>query len=429
MTYLKIKNDGLIDVKAFSLIGASTKLGNANTIGQFGSGNKYAIAYLLRNNYDFKVFSGSNEIEFSKKQQEFREQSFDIICINGQETSMTTQMGFDWKMWYAMRELICNAMDEDGFELIEDAEIDSNSGETHIYIKNTDELKEFMLDFDNYFSMKKKTLCKVGNGSILRNHGTPTVNIYRKGIRCYDGLRKALFDYNFDFIDINESRVAKYNWQIDDLVRSAIVKLNDKAMIKKVLSNCVNTDYLESQCADGSMVSFSDEWKDIIKGVVICDSNLSGWLTDSEKLTTTFLNAAWFKFITLNLSEDEYNTPLSISGSTQSFRKKKVEITPLHKNTLTKSNHFLKECGFDQPYEIEIVEFNSPNTLGMADMDSNRILIGINALELGVHDSVNTILEEYTHIKYGCSDETRKMQTSLINMLVTYMKEKNSYNI
>lgn len=49
--YLKIENEGTVPVEAFTLIGASSKRDDSSKIGMFGSGNKYALAYLLRNNY------------------------------------------------------------------------------------------------------------------------------------------------------------------------------------------------------------------------------------------------------------------------------------------------------------------------------------------------------------------------------------------
>ena len=52
MNYLKIRSKGKIDIEALSLLGASSKRGDETKIGQFGSGNKFAIAYLLRNNYE-----------------------------------------------------------------------------------------------------------------------------------------------------------------------------------------------------------------------------------------------------------------------------------------------------------------------------------------------------------------------------------------
>lgn len=54
MNYLKISNKGLLDVEALTLLGASSKRGDNTKIGMFGSGNKFSLAYLLRNNYNIK---------------------------------------------------------------------------------------------------------------------------------------------------------------------------------------------------------------------------------------------------------------------------------------------------------------------------------------------------------------------------------------
>ncbi len=96
MKYIKIKNIGLIEPQALYLVGASTKRNDFSKIGQFGSGNKYALAFFLRNGYEVKVFSGLNEIKIETRKETFRDHDFNVIYVNGEKSSITTEMGKDW---------------------------------------------------------------------------------------------------------------------------------------------------------------------------------------------------------------------------------------------------------------------------------------------------------------------------------------------
>ena len=58
MRYLKIQNNGLLDIRLVALMGGTTKSKDTFKIGQFGTGLKYTLAFLYRNNIDFKVFVG-----------------------------------------------------------------------------------------------------------------------------------------------------------------------------------------------------------------------------------------------------------------------------------------------------------------------------------------------------------------------------------
>ena len=58
MKFIKITSKGEIDIRAFSLVGATSKRNDNSKIGMFGSGLKYTLSYLLNNNIDFRVFSG-----------------------------------------------------------------------------------------------------------------------------------------------------------------------------------------------------------------------------------------------------------------------------------------------------------------------------------------------------------------------------------
>jgi hypothetical protein len=114
MKYLKIQNDGLLDIRLVALMGGTTKSNDKYKIGQFGTGLKYTLAYLFRSNLDFKIFVGTEEIKLHIEKEVIRDEDFEIICINGNRTSITTRMGEDWEAWMIIRELWCNALDEGG---------------------------------------------------------------------------------------------------------------------------------------------------------------------------------------------------------------------------------------------------------------------------------------------------------------------------
>lgn len=104
--YILIQNDGEIESNSFELIGASTKRNDTTKIGFFGSGLKYSIAYMIRNDIGFRIFSGEQELCFSTIPEKLKDQTFDRICINGKPTSYTTTMGPTWtEDWLILREL------------------------------------------------------------------------------------------------------------------------------------------------------------------------------------------------------------------------------------------------------------------------------------------------------------------------------------
>jgi len=87
----------------------------------------------------------------------------------------------------------------------------------------------------------------------------------------------------------------------------------------------------------------------------------------------------------------------------------------------------LKECRFEIPYPIKVVRFGEPEILG--SIEKETILLGVNSLDKGKHETLNTIIEEYIHLKHGSGDCTRGFQTASINELINYMKLVNAYNL
>ena len=232
---IEITNAGEVDKLAFTLIGASTK--NESHIGHFGSGSKYAIAWLLNNNVKFNIYSGLTEIKFELKPVDFRGQTYQQILIDGNETSMSTGMGKDWEPWYIIRELYSNALDEEhGTINLVETPIPC-PGYTKIYID-----KELFTDvFDNfnrYFIGTHDPIFKSTVGSI-HQFGFSNNTVYRKGIKAFNDSHKLLYSYDIDFIDINENRIILNEYQLDMKITEMFSQLEDKEMIADLIHKIV----------------------------------------------------------------------------------------------------------------------------------------------------------------------------------------------
>lgn len=427
MRYLRITNGGEIEPQALHLVGASSKRNDASKIGQFGSGNKYAMAFLLRNNYGLRVFSGETEISIETKPETFRDNTYNVIHIAGEKTSITTEMGKDWKFWQAIREVYCNALDEGKHSLDFVQEINPVAGLTQFYINNTGDVMEFMQNFDNYFAINKRILFECPTGRILEKSGTKA-NIYRKGIRCQNSEKASCYDYDFNDIMINEDRIVMYNWQIEEKMWDIIYQCTDKEIIKNILIHSGSGEYLEGSLSDISSIStdsISEEFKEVVSDIKLAPKGLSGLLDPDEFGSTTIIPTKIFEAVRAFIADDSVAHKFKMSTGGALFRT--IEQTLLHTETIRKALDFLKEADFEIPYEINVCIFDEKDVLGCAF--SGEIYISDICMEMGVNQVVNTIIEEYIHIKYDCLDKTRKMQTSIITEFVSYMQKINSYAI
>lgn len=228
MNSIVIKNKGQIVAEDLMLIGSSTKREQTNKIGMFGSGWKYALAWFLRNDIPIRVYSGKEQIAIGVKEVNHRNNIVNVITIAGRETSLTTDMGPQWTGWMALREVISNAIDEGqhSIDVIWKPQIEPVDGETIIEIPTNNELAEVMMKFEHYFAFDRKTKFEYPQGKVyLKVEKTP-VSVYRKGIRCFDdSTMTSYMDFNFNEIDINESRLTQ-SWDVRQAARNLLSNPN-----------------------------------------------------------------------------------------------------------------------------------------------------------------------------------------------------------
>ena len=417
--YLNIKCNSEIQIEALTLVGASTKRFDDSKIGQFGTGNKFALAYLLRNGYKLRIFSGEKEFEITTVEKALRDVIYDVIVIAGQETSITTQMGKDWNLWQALREIYCNAMDEGCEEIRYQHDVTPKEGETHFYIKKTDEIDEFFFkNFDWFFSKYKKVLFENKYGQVLEKTGEKAC-IYRKGVCCHETDYPSLYDYNFFDVTINEDRMLRYSWELSRYIYRLLLACDNEEIIKNILMN--NHNMLEAVC-DCSIDSLevSGTFIDVVKTLKLVPWNMYGYLQPEERIQFATISSYLFDKLKPYLSNDNLGNNFKpyVNGIYRDYEPSEDEQT-----ILEGAVQWFRNVDFHIPYLIKTAIFERKDTLGSVSQDS--ILISETCISEGIDCVVKTIMEEFIHIKYGCSDETRTFQNSIINEFFSYMKKKS----
>src|SRR5690606_8014353 len=142
--YLKIQNEGKVDINAYSKAGFSTKSNDCTKIGEFGTGANFACLWAIREGVDIKIFSGHREILLGKVSSIFRGEPVEYLTVDGIETSFSLNMGKrTWKGWMAIREFWCNALDEScpNWNIVSSEELFSEENKTNIFLEINEEIK------------------------------------------------------------------------------------------------------------------------------------------------------------------------------------------------------------------------------------------------------------------------------------------------
>lgn len=421
MKYLKISNKGKIEIEALTLIGASTKRDDSSKIGMFGSGNKYAIAHLVRNNMTPIVFSGSEQIDITTVSKQLRDESFEVLHFNGEPTSITTQMGFHWKLWMAIRELYANAQDEGLTDFVVVDETSISPEDTSIFIPMTDELSDFMFNIDDYFSMNKKVLFESPTGKILKKHSSKA-RIYRRGILVYETEMDSVFDYDLYDLPINEDRVVQYNWYIWELMYKLMQECDNESIIRSFLTEGMESKNIEANASSVSTVGFTylnDAWDNVLKDKNLCPKSMGGYVQDTDVPKTFFIVDKLYNAI--SQAKKEILTPRSFRVADNGTIYKEVKDADKLYEKLADVMDFFIDCKFPIPYSIIFGNFKDGVIMGCADED--KIVLSPKSFDKGIHYVANVIIEELIHIRYKVEDETRAFQDSSIDLLLTYMKK------
>ncbi len=386
MTYIVFENKGEIDPRAITAFGISSKECD-NPIGRFGTGLKYAIALLLRNKQEIIITSGKKIFRFGSRTLQIRNDTFQLVTMNGDTLGFTTAVGRDWLLWQAYREIYSNAIDEGGRVYTQLSEPEPEEGKTFVIVKGQD-----FLDIHNNRGeiFLQTTPSSVVDG--LEIHPGQSNFVFYRGIRIFGPIaKKYAHTYNITgHIDLTEDRTALYGFQIERAIVNGLALCKEPGIIRAAVMNThdraeASYNFMDANVDPGA--AFNE-----VTGELRLDRS------DSVNRSAVMLFEKGARA----------SVPESIA----------VTLEPRHQAMLDTAKEFLGRMGVQtKKYPIFVVETLGSGILGLAE--NGKIYLSLAIFDKGTKMVALGLLEEYTHLQTGYGDMTRGLQTFLFDTILS----------
>jgi len=429
MKYLRISNKGELDIRLVALMGGTTKSKDEFKIGQWGSGLKYTLAYLIKNNIDFKIFIGEIEVKISTISETIRDEKFEIICINGKPTSVTTHMGGDaWSAWTVIREIWCNALDEGDAEKETTEEINGKEGHTTFFIQITNEVKDVILNWSRYFIHDHQPISETATHRIYA--GGDKLRLYKQGVLIHESKNKrpALFSYDIRNADINELR--EFKGSTEKELYMALKDANENVV--RYFIETVTEDHYEGDVdfqGWGFMGKFSETWsKTIGKAKLIhkeAVDNIKARELEIDLVSTVVVPKNVYTALTAQFSgvgalrmADKNNDFYEIIDEELSLVVKQAMV-------------ILESCEYFIHPELSFIfgVFGDKRTLAKVNLDDKVIYISEQMKNKSLFNFVAMLIEENEHFNTGLEDHTRAFQQHWIDLFTKTLLSKHSVKL
>lgn len=424
MKYLKIKNNGILDIRLVALMGGTTKANDEYKIGQFGTGLKYTLAYLIRNNVDFHIFAGTEKVDIKIETESIRDEQFNIICINGHRTSITDRMGMEWSAWMIIRELWCNALDEGGSHKETTEIVEGHEDSTCFYIQITNEIRDVIMNWTKYFVHEVQPIFSNKHCAIYP--GGEDLRIYKNGVLIKRVEKeKALFAYDFKAASINELR--EYNSSLD-FVLFKCLKDADSKVITQFLEGVTEHHY-ESKADMSWYESFGGEWEKTIGEAKIIHPEA---LRNIEARGINIDNAG-----TICVPKNVY-TALTKQFKGIGALRVADKVNEFYETYSSASDEkikqglvILEETEYNFSPELRFIYgvFGDKNVWAKINMDEKVVMISENIADKSLFDVVTTLVEENEHYKSGFSDCSRSFQQHFIDLYVNQLLKTSKISL
>lgn len=381
------ENNGVLDMEAVKTFGASIK--EEGSIGQFGTGLKYAIATLLRNEQRVVIYSGGEQYVLHHKTKLIRDKAFDVVYMNDEALGFTTALGKGWEMWMAFRELYCNALDEGGCVRLASVENFKDKNKTYVVCDGDQIMREYYDRGQNFLSSKP-----IFSTASVEIHAGPSDYLFYRGVRVYTATPGSLFTYNLlKKQTLTEDRTLSYYFSAMTDISNCVARIDNSEMIKKILT--AGKHKLEGELSfptHGHSEAFVAE------------------LLKENKRRPEQLNSSAAALV-------KYLSPGDAYGAA-------VPLNALEQSQYDKALAFANRLGFrPQDYKIQFVETIGSSIYALALMEKDEIVISKRVFNEGTKLLALALIEETIHLREHLHDCTRGFQTYVLNKMISIGEE------
>lgn len=375
-------NDDIIDLDAIRIMGVNVKV-NDSPIGHFGTGLKFAIATLLRNGQSVKLDRVGSQHLITAETKKIRGEEFEIVTLDGEALGFTTQLGRNWEVWMAYRELYSNCLDEKGTI---SAELPPGDWGTVIEIEG--DLCEAAHAIRDTIFLSSEPIVAVGGVASLHRGGS--VHGFYRGIRAHHLDHPSKFTWNLiDTCSLTEDRTLASPYHFNKAVGSLVLGLEDEELLKEILlaeptcyEHHLNLEYSPAEPSEAFM-------------------NVCGEFRTNLMLNNS-AHEIWRSKQTYNILYD----PIDLNSLNEAEIDEAMALLKILDCTLTREDFVVVESLGGSFYGVFRQGF---------------ILIDKKTLEKGPRFIASTLYEEWIHKTQHLRDCTRELQNMLLDKLLFFV--------
>jgi hypothetical protein len=450
--FLKIENQGVAPIEAFTVLGDSGSRQRDGLIGQFGSGNKHGINLLLRKNIPFKICAGLNTLKFYVEVKHVTEadgrvrESYPVKCRVSGKINRTIDCGWtlefgalDWtETRMALREFVSNCLDCSdimGSEAVVEpsASNKAKGGTTRIYVDLTNpEVAEFHRELGKHFLHFSGDRSQLGQKFLKKNPESVGPRIYMNGVFINEikSQKPSAFDYNFARGDIRIDECRNSDEYALKARIAQLVNKADKATLSALFAAVSQGEVFESSLDDfylgyteggDTKENWTGAWEDFAGNAVVSTQAMASSPIASHVEAKGHKVVALpdsFAKVAQSMGVGNVATVLGAQGATGKIE---VETTDAAFNAVQEVWGWCEAAGmtFDKPRPVtkcfkQLMDGEGEtlgyHMLGTAEVHIREDLAGKLALK--------TAIEEVAHYITGSTDCSRDFQNFAFDMIV-----------